>query len=46
MYVIILSCYWKCAILYLGVDNHMATDMTFAYIEGNFMPTEVGSAGC
>ena len=27
-------------------DDHMIMDMTFVYIEGNFMPTKVGSAGC
>ena len=27
-------------------DDHMAMDISFAYIEGNFMPTKVGLAGC
>ena len=27
-------------------DDHMAMDVSFAYIEGNFMPTKVGLAGC
>ena len=27
-------------------DDHMAMDISFPYIEGNFMPTKVGLAGC